>query len=297
MSRVLRTVLSALMILVGALSVVAWMLGSLIVNAVSDGDVVATMVAASLDTPPVERALTTQVQQGVTGQLERQGIDVEALGLDGVVASIVSNSVESEQLRASVAEQVTAAREQIERELTREDRTEGPLVLAFDVSGVVSQRLQETPVLGSLVPDIAVPPVVVEVVDGPTFDTARSTYGWAQWSAQWGLWLGAALVVAGLIVSPRRRWFFAKFFLAVAVMSAAVWVAVWWLDPEDVEAVAPGQVPDSFADALGEALTGQTADLVAERALWVTAASLALAVVLAAVAAATKPGESARHHT
>lgn len=296
MSHVLRTVMSAMAILAGAACVVAWALGSLVVGAVTSGDVVARVAASSMDNPAVTSALSAQVSTRVLDGFERQGVDVAALGLEGIVTSAVESTIESQAFADEVESQAAEAREQIERELTREDRPAGPLVLSFDISALINDRLQGIPIVGLLVPDVAVPPVEYEAVDAATFTQARESYGWAIRASQWGLWAGLALMAAGLLISERRRWFLSKFALAVGVFAAVLWAVVTWTEADDVTSLTPEQVPTSLGEVIGAALTGETAAVVADRAMIVAIVALATALVLGAIAWATTPGGGSRHH-
>ncbi|MEX0913827.1 MAG: hypothetical protein WDZ57_02630 [Demequina sp.] len=296
MTHTIRTVLSALAIVSGAICVIGWSLGSLMVGAVTSGDVVARVAVSSMDNPAVTSALSAQVSGRVLAGFERQGVDVAGLGLEGTVTSAVESTIESQAFADEVEAQAAQAREQIERELTRDGRPPGPLVLSFDVSGVINDRLQGIPIVGLLVPEVTVESVEYEAVDADTFETARTSYGWAVFASQWGLWLSLALLASGLLISQRRRWFLAKFALAVGVFAAVTWAVATWSQSGDVTSLTPDQVPTSLGEVLGAALQGETAQVIADRAAFMAIIALVVAVVLGAIAWATTPGGVSRHH-
>src|SRR5690606_12419444 len=124
----------------------------------------------------------------------QQGIDLEAFGLSGAMDALVAAAVESDAFPKLVESQVESAREQFVEQLKDRDRPPGPLIIHVDVSNVINDQFATAPLIGSILPTVAVPPIAVEAVDAETFEDARQSYRAVDFARTWMLWIGLALL-------------------------------------------------------------------------------------------------------
>jgi hypothetical protein len=272
-----RTAVSALSIMLGALSLALWALSLLALSIVEDGTVFANVARGSYDNPEFKAAVTDEAQRGVRVYFERQGVDLEALRLDGAMDALVANAVESDAFPALVESQVESAREQFLLQLREPDRPPGPLVIMVDLSGVINDQFDSSPIIGAALPAVVIPPVAVEAVDAEAFEDARVSYRVVDFARTWLLWAGLALVAIGLAASPRRRWFATKFLLALGILALGAWAIMTFAEPATVAAWTPGGQDGTAGSVVAEVMTSETFAQIAQRVLW-----LAVGVLLAA---------------
>ncbi|WP_062202068.1 hypothetical protein [Demequina salsinemoris] len=282
--RLLRTVLSALCILAGAVSILGWAVGGIAVDAVEDGTAVVGFTERAVSAEPVQEALAGTVTDEVLGWLEEQGVSFASSDLEDTLDSLFESLVGSDLFQDLVVAQAEDSRRQIAEALTDESREAAPLVLEVEVDSLLADQL--TPVVGSLASRIDIAPVEIVVMDADTFEHARTAYKILAFLAQYGLWLGIGLVVAGLLVSPRRAWFLPKLLLAVGVMSLLAWGALTFMGVDAVVALVPGGDDGALTALVSGVLSEDSLPTLEQRTLWVGLGALAGAVVLGLLARA-----------
>ncbi|PKQ26520.1 MAG: hypothetical protein CVT64_05485 [Actinobacteria bacterium HGW-Actinobacteria-4] len=282
--RTFRTLVSALSIFLGALAIALWALGWAALYAVEDGAVFKGVAERSYDNPAFKAAITDEAQSGVRNYFERQGVNVEALRLGGALDALVVVAVESDAFPRLVETQVDSAREQFVAQLKEPDRPPGPLVIMVDISDVINEQFDNAPLIGAALPTVVLPPVAVEAVSEETFEDARTSYQVAQFARTWLLWVGLALLAIGLAVSPRRRWFVAKFLLAVGAIALGAWALMTFAEPATVAAWTPGGEGGTAGAVIAEVMTTETFRSVANTVLWIAVGLLAAAAIAAALA-------------
>ncbi len=167
---------------------------------------------------------STKGTDEVLKALDNAGINTDLLGLEAIVSNLVAAFVASDTFVDTVHAQTGSVREQTVDALNAGG--DGPITVTLDFSDQVNEKLAQIPVIGSALPTIAVPGVPVEVMDAQTADSARNSWHWLHIAKQWFGWLGLVFVAIGLLVSYRKRWFFAKVSLAVGVAAGAIWAAM-----------------------------------------------------------------------
>ncbi|WP_084078107.1 hypothetical protein [Demequina sp. NBRC 110057] len=277
--RALRTLFSAACILAGALLIVAWGVSTVAVRTVEDGTALSGAARAAFSVPSVVDAISSQVQDDAVGALEDRGVSLGGLGLEDDVRGIVDSAVRSPAFEDAVVVAADDAQAQFSAALTEADRASAPLVLSVDVSDVVNARVDDLPVAGTAVPDLSLPPVQIEAIGAETMDDVRTTYGWMECAAQWGLWAGIALLVTGILVSHRRRWFVGKALLAVGVLSLGFGLVVRFVEPDAILAFLPGGADGALGTLWADVLTDEAGPRIASRAIWLGAIALAAACV------------------
>ncbi|MFV0634883.1 hypothetical protein [Demequina sp.] len=280
---VLRTLISALCIVGGAVLIAAWAVSSVIVGAVEDGTAVRGMAERALDNPAVRSVMATQITDQTLAALADQGIDIDQQLVRSAIESSLEAAIGTEVFRTAVLAEVDDAHEQFAAALTDSLRAPAPLVLSVDVSDAVNARIDEVGAVGSAIPDVTVPAVDVEVMSADKFETTRDAYGEVEWAQQWGLWAGLALLVVGILVSQRKRWFLAKVFFAVAVICLLFGGMIGLLGPETIVTFIPGGSDGPGATLWRDVLTEEAAPLVMERALWTAGVAFVAAIVVTLV--------------
>lgn len=280
----LRTVASALLILLGASLIALWAVAGVVVGAVEDGSAARGIAERALDEPVVVAEVTEQVADRALAALADAGFDAEALGIDGLLRGLIAAETESDTFREAVLDQVDDARAQIEAELTAEERAPGPLVITVDPNAYVNARVDDVPLIGDALPEVTIAPVPVEAVEADRFEDMRRGYGWLQTAQDWALWAGLAALVGGLIVTHRTRWFVAKAGLGVAAIAAALWLmlAIWGVD--GIAAVLPGGSEGTAATALTRIVSEATVPDLQARLAVVAGIGAAVAAVFLGLA-------------
>jgi hypothetical protein len=275
----LRTLVSALCILAGAALIASWAVSSVIVDAVEDGTAMRGVTERALETAPVQALIAEQVADQALAALAAQGVDANGPVVRESVERAAAAAVATDAFQSALLTEVENARGEIAAQLTDSLREPAPLVLVVDVSDAVNARIDEVGAIGAEIPDVAIAPVTVQVLAEEKFETTRTTYERIEWAAQWGLWAGIALLVLGIFVSQRRRWFVAKVLFALGVICVAFGGAIALLGPDTITTFIPGGVDGPLSTLWRDVMTVETAPLVMERALWLGAAALIGAVV------------------
>ncbi|WP_061965426.1 hypothetical protein [Demequina aurantiaca] len=280
-----RTIISAISIVLGALLVATWAVSQVAVTAVEDGSAVDSIAAAVFDSPEAVGDMSDDLGDAAVDAISDNGINIEALGLDGPIRDQVTSLVQSDEFATEVQRQVADSHEQFADALTDEARAPGPMILMLDVSPMVNDRLDQVPVVGSLIPDLTLDPIPVEVVSTEVTEDARTAFGFMEFAAAWFLWAGIALMVLGLLISARKRWFISKTLLAVGVLSLGVWALLTFTSPQTIASWFPGGEDSSVGTIVVQTFTAEAAPPIASRMLWWAIISLAGSAIFALVAA------------
>mgnify|MGYP000336108043 CR=1 FL=1 len=269
----MRTLVSALSIVAGALMIVGWLIATPVVSIIEDGSLATSVTERFFDDDALlgqasdavaERAVEALAERGLSGGAVESGVGlaVDALAQSDAFAAVVIAAVDSQ-------------REEIAAQLTDPDREPAALTVAVDLSGAVNDTIDDVPVVGSAAPDVALAPIEIQLADADRTEQLRTGYRVASWLQQWGLWAGLALLVLGLLVSKRKKWLIPKFAGALAVACLAV-AAIYYLDLAVPLAEAmPGPVQSLVAGAIAD----ETADQVQWNALMLGAGAAVVAVV------------------
>ncbi len=269
----MRTLISALSIVAGALLIVGWLIASPVVSIIEDGSLATSVTERFFDDDELVAQASDSVTSTVVDSLAARGIS------GGVVESGVGAAVEalaqSDAFAAVVIAAVDSQRQEIADQLTDPDREPAPLTVAVDFSSTVNDTIDDVPVVGQAAPDVALQPIVIELADADRTEQLRTGYKVASWLQQWGLWAGLALLVLGLLVSKRKKWLIPKFAGAVAVLGLGL-ALIYFLDlAEPIAATLPGPAQSLVAGAIAE----ESADDVQRLALMVGAAAAVVALV------------------
>ncbi len=281
--KIVRRMLAALAIVAGVIMLIVWALALFTVRTIEDGTLVTNLATSALDNPAVEKLVVDKSQSAVHASLKDQGVNLKKLGLDGAVDDLVAAIVKSDTFSELVKSAVESAHEDLKRQLTEEGAAGTPLSINIDVSVLINESLANAPVIGSAIPDVAVQPVSVEVLDGNSFDRVRHVYTWVQRIARWAGWVGLALIVAGIVLTPNKRWFVPKMLFWLGGLSILAWFAVGTLDAERIAGFLPGGRDGSLGSAVAEYFPQATLDSVAAKTLVVGLVALAAAVALSLV--------------
>ncbi|WP_203657183.1 hypothetical protein [Demequina activiva] len=275
----LRTVVSALCVLAGAFLIASWAVSSVVVTSVEDGTALRGITERALESPAVRSLVAERMTDRAVAAFADAGVDANGPVVRTALESGIAAAVGTEAFKTSVLSEVEAAHGQFSEQLTDSLREPAPLVLDVDVSDTINARLDEIPVVGEAIPDVSVSTVSVEVLSAGTFEVTRDTYRQIEWAAQWGLWAGIALLLVGILVSQRRRWFVAKLLLALGLICLLFGGAIALLGPDTIITFIPGGTDGPLSTIWRDIITEETAPLVMERSLWVAGFAFAGALV------------------
>lgn len=234
----LRTVASAVCIVLGALLIAVWAASWATLNAIKESTVIEDSTARAIESEAAQSALVDRATQLVMDALDNAGFDSSTPGVEGITAALIEAIVSSDEFIAAVHAQTKSLREQMVEELSAD--AEGAISVTIDLSPQVNARLAQIPVIGDSLPQIAVPGVPIEVMDAEMADKARTIWDGLHFAKQWFGWLGLVFVALGILVSHRRRWYFAKLALAVGVAAAILWLIVTNFEPVTLANNTPG---------------------------------------------------------
>lgn len=287
--RGLRTVASAVAILVGATLVVGWLAAGAALRAVNDGAVASTLTRVVLANPAVAERIGAVIEREASASLAQSGVDLEALGLQDQLRELMTLVAGSDAFEQVVLEQVDAVHTELRDELARDRRPQGPFVVTVDASAAVNDRFDEVPLVGESLPTVVLEPVTIELISAAEFERAREGYDKLEFARATFLWAGLGCIALGLAVSTRRRYVAAKFLLAVGAI-ALVAAAVVTLTPRDALARAlPGATEGPFAALVEDAVGEQAAAGLVDTLVWAGVGALAASGVLWWVGSRLRP--------
>lgn len=279
----LRTLASALCIVAGALLLATWAASTATLAAIEDKTVIEDATARAIATDAAQDALVSSGTTAVLAALGDAGFDTDVPGLEGITRGIIEAAVTSDAFARTVHSQTASIRIQVVNSLNED--VEAPIVVTLDFSDDVNARLSQIPVIGDSIPTIQVPGVPVQVMDAESAHTARATWDSLHFAKKWCGWLGLALVALGLVVSHRRRWYFAKLALAVGAIAAIVWAVLRALEPQSLAERLPG---GGVADAIVVEIANHAKGTVVSVMGYVALGAMIAALVLFTLAARGK---------
>jgi hypothetical protein len=251
----LRTVISAVAILVGSALIVVWLIAFALVRSVEDGSAARSAAQVALKSPAVMNHVSAEIYARTAGSLLDLGLDVEALGVGGAVRSAAETVTESDEFEQVLLDSVDAASGQLHRDLTDPHRPAGPFAVEVDASETLSAELRTVPVVGDSLANVRLRPISVEVVSAESFETARDSYERLEFAKRAFGWMGLACLAIGLIVSTRKRYVVGKFLIAVGAFALLAGLVLAVLTPERLVDLVPGgggSWGQLIADALGD---------------------------------------------
>ena len=236
--RVLRTILSALCIVLGAALLATWAAATVAVLAIEDSTVIEDSTARALATDAAKDAMIGGGTERALSALSAVGVDVEIPGIRAAVEGIVTAVVNSDTFSEVVRSQAGSIRQQVVTELN--GPSVGAITVTLDFTDAVNAGLADLPLVGGSLPTVTVPGIPVQVLDEDAGNSARTLWDWMHAAKQWFGWLGLALLALGVVVSPRKRWYLMKVAWAVAAVSAVVWAIFMFVDPQTIAQWLPG---------------------------------------------------------
>lgn len=277
--RWVRTLVSALFILAAASLFSLWAVSAVTVRALEDGTAVHGIAEEALADPEVVAAIGDALADAAVASLKQRGIDPARLGLEDALRELISDAVATEEFSASLLDQVDASYAQLSQQLTASLAAPAPLTLAIDVSGYVNTLIDSIPVVGVQVPDIQIDPIEVQALDAETFQDVRTAYTLLSWAQDWALWVGIGVVVVGMFITLRLRWFLTKVGAATAAIAGALFAALHFWGVESVVALVPGGKDGSVGRLVLEVATEATVPAVELRLLEVAAWALIIGLI------------------
>lgn len=290
-----RTAVSALIILVAASLFSLWAVSAVAVRALEDGTAVHGIAEEALDDPDVVSALGDAVADSAIDGLRARGIDPSRLGLEDALRGLIGDAVATDTFKDSLLDQVDAAHEQLDQQLRSTLTTPAPLTLDIDVSGYINALIDTIPLVGVQIPDIQVDPIAVQALDAQTFDEVRTAYQWLRIAQDWALWVGLGLVVIGMFVTGRLRWFLPKVGAATAAIAGLLFVGLHFWGVETVVALVPGGKDGSIGRLVLEVVTEAAVPAVELRLLELAAWSLIIGLVFFLIGVLTYPRPKPRY--
>lgn len=285
--KILRTLASAVCIVLGALLIATWAASMAALDAIENGTVIEDATAKAITTDLAQNALVEHGTDAVIAALADAGFSTDIIGFKALVSRVVDAVVSSDTFVEVVHTQTKSVREQMVEQLN--SGLDGPITVTLDFSDKVNEKLGEIPVIGGALPDVAVPGVPVQVMDDQTADSARNAWNWLHIAKSWFGWLGLVFVALGILVSFRKRWFFAKLAFAVAAISGAVWFVMTFAEPSRLAEYVPGA---GVADAIVTEIVRGAQDTVATAMGYVALGAMIVALVLLGLAWRGRKGES-----
>jgi hypothetical protein len=140
-----------------------------------------------------------------------------------------------------LAAAVDAARAGIADQLTSPASQGQPLVVTLDVGSILSSTISTIPVVGALVPKLALQPLSIPVASANEFGKIRTVYSAIRKIAAWGGWLGLLLIAIGIALAPRKRWLIPVGLLVAGLGAGVLWVVLTWFTVGRLERFLPAE--------------------------------------------------------
>ena len=283
MTKTIRIIGAAFMVLLGAMVLVLWSVAGKAVSSIESGEAANNITQKLLDDPNFSTIAAEAVVANLEKQTEGRFINRIIVAFGPELEQIVKNVLESDRVNEAVTNSVDKVSTQLTQELTEADRPSGPFTLTIDISDRVNQRIDEIPVVGSFIPDVTIQPIQKELIDAKTFDQIRGYYAGVKLVASWGLLVGLILIVGGFFVAPRSRWYWPQAALGIGLIVLAVSIVIRRVVPAQIVKSLPGNStggPAFVKDFLSSNATGPIASRLLAMAVW----ALVLAVLFWAIA-------------
>lgn len=251
-----------------------WGGSALVVKSVEDGSIVTGIAQKAVEQPAVQSAITQKTQAFVNASLSENGVDVASLGLQGTVDDAVAAAVASPAFQETLTDAIDGAREDFAMQLTSPDFDGAPLVVNLDVSALVNETIATIPVVGALVPAMALDPLPVEVAGANEFGKMRGTYSVIRFLSTWAGWIALLLIGAAIALLPRKRWLVPLGLLFAGLSAGVLWAALRWLTVEGIAGRLPGGAEGNLGGALLKVAHQDSLDRFDHRLFLVAAACL-----------------------
>ena len=170
MTKTIRIIGAAVMVLLGAMVLVLWSVAGKAVSSIESGEAANNITQKLLDDPNFSTIAAEAVVANLEKQTEGRFINRIIVAFGPELEQIVKNVLESDRVNEAVTNSVDKVSTQLTQELTEPNRPSGPFTLTIDVSDRVNQRIDEIPVVGTFIPDVTIQPIQKELIDAQTFD-------------------------------------------------------------------------------------------------------------------------------
>jgi hypothetical protein len=228
-----RAALSTVLVLFGVAALVAWLVCSLALRALEDGPAFASAAGNMASSPVLRNEVATRASDQVLAKLAASGVDIEGLGLDRVIRSLTSAAVTTPAFQAGWNKAAIDAHDEILAQLKEPNRKAAPVSVNVDVVAlIVGTDTSVTPIIQGALGDKTVAVVPVQVASAQQFNDWRTAYRVAVFGRSWFGIGGGALLLAGLLLSPRRRWFLPTALLLLGLCAGGVALALHTIETQ-----------------------------------------------------------------
>jgi hypothetical protein len=236
-----RAALSAVLVLFGVAALVAWLVCSMTLRALEDGPAFASAASTIASSPTLRNEVATRASDQVLVKLAASGVDIEGLGLDRVIRSLTSAAVATPAFQAGLNKAAADAHDAILTQLRESNRRSAPVSVDVDVVALIGGTdTAVTSIIQGALGDKTVAVVPVQVATAQQFNDWRTAYRVATFGRSWFAIGGGALLLAGLLVSARRRWFLPTALLLLGLCAGGVALGLHTLESQP-----PGEAGDA----------------------------------------------------
>lgn len=280
-----RSALSTVLALFGVLTLLGWLACTMALRALEDGPAFASAASKMASSPVLRNEVATRASDQVLRKLAASGVDIEGLGLDRVIRRLTGAAVTTPAFQAGWTKAAADAHDEILAQLKEPNRKAAPVAVNVDVVALIGGTdTAVTPIIQGALGDQTVAVVSVQVADAQQFNNWRTAYRVAEFGRKWFAIGGGALLLAGLLISPRRRWFLPITLLMLGVCAGGLALGLHALD-----ARGPDQAGSATAVAADVIRKVGLADLI-PTATTVAWAAIGGAVVLSFIFLASGGG-------
>ncbi|TIC82576.1 hypothetical protein [Nocardioides sp. GY 10127] len=198
-----RRVSSALLLLIAALLLPVWLVASWTESLVTDPDAYVEAVAPLGEQPEVQAAVADRVAAALQQQIEDRVPALSVPLVDKAVQAMADKAVASDAFPGLWTAANRSAHTSLAAALTS-DHDDSPVEI--DLTPVVEEVISRLEMKG-LLPASATsttPTVVIEIAQPDQLVRARHAYAVLAFFDRWLPWLMAALVVAAVVITPKR---------------------------------------------------------------------------------------------
>lgn len=222
-----RTALSTVLVLFGVVALAAWLACTMVLRAIEDGPGFASAAGEMVSSPVLRNEVASRASDQALRKIAASGVDIEGLGLDRVIRGLMSAAVASPAFREGWAKAAADAHDEILAQLKEPNRKSAPVDIDVDVVALIGGTDSSvTSIIQGALGDRTVAVVPVQVASAQQFNDWRTGYRVATFGRSWFAIGGGALLLVGLLLSPRRRWFLPTVLLLLGVCAGALVVGL-----------------------------------------------------------------------
>ncbi|WP_152648055.1 hypothetical protein [Demequina sediminicola] len=236
----LRIVVSAFLVVLGSMVLVAWALSQKAAESIEEGTAAENLVVKVVESEQTAEVIANGLIKALDEQVDGQAGTLALNLLDDQIYDLTVDLVQSEQFQSVLLSSADRAQNFLLSEISDPDREPAPFGIYLDVGDRLNTRIDEIPVAGPFIPELEIDPVEVELIPADTFEDVRTGYQGLQWAATWFIWIGLALIAGGIAMAPKWKRFLPRALIGAGGIGVGIALTLNFFGPRTIAAFVPG---------------------------------------------------------